>query len=387
MRELWVSGLLCALMIAGCSRERPLASREHQLPTLNLSDQIIEAVSPTFNDWENGRCGAHGDSLLIPDTARIRYGRSADLNFGVIVPNMCTASRVTILNRRTNEWMLLESHPGGGGCIPEGEQMRVLLSQFDPDPVKSFIGPMGEIRQKGGGCANVFFVKTREGVRNIPMGYKARVLAMTHDGERLWIVLLRGGQDSLEVFPKDGARDGVTVQTIPGVQGLAAAGNTIWIVYGKSPTKIGVVARDGTVTPAFDLADTLDGSTNGVAWADGLLWVRHRTTPGPDRIIDSLLAIDTERSILTGHAVVVRRIQDFRQGRFRWSLGWDGQNFLLPAYDTLLRFTPNGETVSPLPLPIILTQMAFDGEALWVTHRGTWETSASDEFLSRFYMR
>jgi hypothetical protein len=389
------------MVLAGCSRERPLGSKPaDSFPTANLSDQLILKQSGPLTDTAYVDTANDEIGIRIPDSLLKEYGPSAHLYVYYRWPGSCSGAHLEFRDRRTDTWWVLQE-TSGLGCV-WGDVHRIAhdLGYWVENPIKTLLGTTHILAARG----YFAYLQAMLAVENprytafvVSKGTVVTDMAWTDRGLAVHLIATRppGGKgDTLAWYNKLGERVAAYPWYRSSSNALLSSGSALWMYTGDS---ILMVDDRGQTIKGFRRRFPYEQVNRLTAvWVDGLIQIPivYRTEPRPAPESIGLFRIDPWKSLDSGYTIYAQELPLSPEQFYHDPKVWDGTDLIARDIETgvYVRCNRDLEFVDSIPMPVNPWSMVWDGEALWIAHEkpADWGVSGgaeSDVLLSRFYMR
>jgi len=121
----------------------------------------------------------------------------------------------------------------------------------------------------------------------------------------------------------------------------------------------------------------------GLTWGEDKLWLTENSWSN-----SRIFGIEPDVSIISRKAVVTDTLQAPGDGYGYSGLAWNGSQLLAVREDTLFILTTSGDIQRKYSLPVgRISDMAWDGEAVWMLSSGLRDLENQDQMLVRFKLR
>jgi hypothetical protein len=189
-----------------------------------------------------------------------------------------------------------------------------------------------------------------------------------------------GIYDSLRVYSRDGTLVRVTPLPFFPVS-MTWCPEGLWMMHDYHPVVFSLCDSSGTVSREFTYpADKCDSWASSIR--SGVVWFRDQLLVY-DECDSMIYLIDPPASIEQGHAVMSDSIGFSEASRH---IASDGR-LIFSITSVLNAYTPRGRLIFQLPAPSAPHCSVWDGEALWVAHRGCGAAKSEDNVISRFLLQ
>lgn len=201
-----------------------------------------------------------------------------------------------------------------------------------------------------------------------------------HDGRNLWI---SWANRIRKLTPAGDILDDLTLESYMQAHHapIACDQDDLWLGSGLRLYKLNA---EGEVLDFFDIeGDILSGIAYIALGNDGL-WVALNDSAGFDsEKLGRIIRIDPTASCSSKLGVVLDTLET--AGAQCSGLAWSGKPLLAVLDGALGEYTRDGELIDTIPLPVRRTEDIFwDGESLWILHRGIEGSAGNDPVISRF---
>lgn len=367
---------------AGCDNEsvRPVES----LPSGSFIDQpiVVKTSDPVL------LTRVEGDECVfdLSEAPLVRDGEYNDLLVSYWTVTSCDED-VYVFDSAHRAWEQIgfEIDPGVGlGCRESLTQQHHLLSSRGAD-ARECVDDSAHVRILGIGLMYGGYIPWVQPIKMnpdyfsvpIPARYSDVFNGLAYHGRSLWTSsnwfnkiynISLTGRILLELDPPS-----------DDPSGMASDGRGLWLADGSDT--IFKMDLDGRVLCGFSM--DLDSAT-GLAWGDAKIWVADHGRNVPYRA-SMIYEVDPGPSCAGGSAVVLNSMET-PGGRAR-GLAWDGAH-LLVASDSLYVLTPDGIITDSYDLPVYnVTDIAWDGEGVWILNSGPKDLTSYDPVIARFRLR
>jgi hypothetical protein len=385
--------LTVAILTSACTGDRScgptLPSGPPKLPALDITvDPIAARTDSIPGDSVGSDRFAYEYVITITDSIRESFGQVNDIHLHYVMLSL--DYKPHIFNPMTEEWIPTE--PGNGGWVMGPIEMHI--SEFISIGLEEFLDAGNGTIRLGG---DHFFGATAQLVRYHPDYRCIKLLHRTaltrvgglafHDG-RIWVAVLYHSispliiADSVLVFDSTGTRVHTFDPGLGHICGLTSHRGHMWALA-YPPYTLKQLDADWEVldsvwvfrwwdpfgmyrgfAPAYDMTSAL-----------GYLWVGWGS---------SLAGYLTDSSLAIGEAVNPWQFPLLHFEGYG-SVAWDGAYFYACGPEGLGRFNLSSWRVDNFPLYVEPeTYLAWDGEAIWMTHYGPKQTFPNTIYLSRF---
>ena len=294
-------------------------------------------------------------------------------------------SDVWVLNTQTNAWDQV-GFGSAGFLVERSHGHSVLMTGLTP---QSYLDDdyLLNVRMKWNLSPSASASRINPKYRFIPLsvpdeyGRPIGFRGLTFDGDSLL-----ASTDEGVVYTISPSTGSATITSVTNARGaLAYDGERLWTVSShRSGTRaFRAFNSEGIVLCEFPFLH-ITHRTGGLAFAQGSLWMSEYWEGGE---VGSVYQIDPIASCVNHDPVVTGETglspEDSR------GMTWDGERLLISVRDKIYTMTPNGEVLDSsftLPINEPVKDLAWDGEGVWVIHRGLKELRNEDQVLSRFIL-
>lgn len=380
MSRLNIYYLALLLFFMGCSEEIVSPSECNIcIPTIYIDDPIVIDASDYISPYNQIDYTYY---FNLQDIDFVRDGLCNEIYYTYLSSTSCD-TEVNIFQSIDSIWVQISfTEAYITGCVHSPSQDYHLLSSRGLSPQECYVNGF-ELMLKGDlGRPEIKALRLNPNLYSIPIfpideEFVYYSSGLTFDGEHLWITLDWNYFQKIYRLSINGeVLDTFSIPDPPSFStALAFDGKYIWLAGTENIIKY---TQQGDIASEFL---GLGGKNTGLAWGDNKLWLMGRFG-GIDRIfsIDPVASCDSNRTIIVDTLTV--------PSQFIGGLAWDGENLLVSS-DRLYVIAPSDSVIEDFRIYAnnYGRDIAWDGDAVWLLHRGTRQYSAKYVVLSRFLLR
>jgi len=381
----------------GCATERGIDPASlGKLPAMDLTITPGTAITDAIQHTKADTCdtclwGGLVYEFAIPESVLSIATPHTDV-YVSFVQDCHSTGTAFVLDQTVGKWRELQSNrycPYERGR-PLGSTSW-LLSKFGPSPIDVFCSEDRRFELRTWGISRpevrVVWYDPQYVFVTAIASYLTLPSVLAFDGGWLWVsqseplYLMDVDSDLLRTFDLSGSPVAQHWTCPRGCDGMTWGDGALWL---RSSWARGFykLSTDGSCEMSFATNWTPDTHRGGMAWIDGRIWMM---SDQAGTLV--LAAIDMGASVDSGHAVIAEShvITPSIDPR---SMTWDGACLDILVDGRVNRYSLEGRLVEVLPKPsLLLSAIAWDGDAFWALHHGPVETPTDATLLSRFYPR